>query len=580
MNELVFGTLATPELRLAYARQRQQGVSHHNQRQPWVPEPGERPMLKVTIEEKVAIEKVVCHITEPEKRTVLLDRVDTNWDLFNWTYYQTWQGQLPAYDEGRVVRYHILAHPADGSPPIPADNGQNFSYLVREISPPDWSYEAVIYQVFPDRFAVGHDQQWRDTDDLTAIHGGTLAGIIEKLDYIADLGFNCIWLNPFFPDTTHHGYHATDYFAVNPRLGNMDDLRRLLNEAHGRGIRIILDFVANHWGSGHFSFQHARQHEDSPYHNWYHWDQWPDEYETFFGVKDLPTINVDHPEARAYLLKAAHFWLTEFDFDGYRLDYAYGPSHDFWADFFATVKVANPDAWVFGEVVETPNKQLSYLGYFDGCLDFMLLQIMRHTFAQRRRTLVEFDSFLTQHERFFPPNFSQPCFLDNHDMNRFIWLADGDSRILKVAATCQFTLPGQPIVYYGTEVGISQDLSIQPPDNGGMEQARKRMVWSEEGQDRELHAFYKRLIAFRRDNPVLVYGQRCTLYVSDETKTYVYSRYDETTRLIIFLSLSDKEEKVLIADQLFTLPPYAALIWNQDNNCLYNIANGDITETT
>ena len=218
---------------------------------------------------------------------------------------------LAAAADGTLVRYQILAYPADGGEPIPADDGATFSYLVGDPAQPEWAREAIVYQVFPDRFYPGNGRAWNQTNDLNDIYGGTLRGIIEKLDYIADLGFNAIWLNPFFPDDTHHGYHATDYFAVNPRLGTLDDIRELVAAAHERGIRLLLDFVANHWSSEHATFRAAQADRNSEYHDWYTWYDWPHEYKTFFGVKELPQINLEHRPAREHMLKAARYWLAE-----------------------------------------------------------------------------------------------------------------------------------------------------------------------------------------------------------------------------------------------------------------------------
>src|SRR5690606_20496691 len=144
---------------------------------------------------------------------------------------------------------------------------------------------------------------WNAASRLSDIYGGTLRGVIDHLDYIAGMGFTAIWLNPFFPDDTHHGYHATDYFTVNPRLGTIDDMRELVDKAHERGIRLLLDFVANHWGSKHGSFQEARGNRLSPYYDWYYWKNWPEEYVAYFNVPDLPELNVNHPAVRDHLLR-------------------------------------------------------------------------------------------------------------------------------------------------------------------------------------------------------------------------------------------------------------------------------------
>jgi len=455
------------------------------------------------------------------------------------------------------VRYKIRAQLRDGRPLLDADGGAIFSYLVGDPDPPDWTAGAIIYQIFPDRFCPDEGQQWRQTDNLEDACGGTLKGVVNNLAYIADLGFNCIWLTPFFPDHTYHGYHATDYFSVNPRLGDEEDIRQLVRQAHERGIRLILDFVANHWGSRHFTFQEALKDQDSQYHNWYHWNRWPDDYETFFKVRDLPQINVDYPPAREYLLSAAHYWLTEFDFDGFRLDYALGPSHDFWTDFRAAIRQVKPEAWIFGEVVETPQRQLSYWGRLHGCLDFVLQQALRELFVFGGMNLSQFDAFLEKHEAFFPPAYSRPSFLDNHDVNRFLWLADGDKRKLKLAALCQFTLGGPPIVYYGTEVGLSQHRDMRQPDGRHhMAEARLPMVWGDD-QDADLLAYYRWLIHFRRQHPVLWHGLRRTVHLDVANGTYAYERIDEHEIVTVCLNLSEEYRSVMVTGHSFHLAPWS-----------------------
>jgi glycosidase len=572
MKEFVFGSLSTIEQRVAYMRERRQGVKHHNRLSPRAPRPYDTPMLAATVQLDVPIARVECVVVEPGTprsgfgaAVFPLHRTDTKWDLLNWSYLETWQTTLPAEPEGTLVRYYIQAYPADGSAPILADDGEMFSYLVGGANAPDWVAGTVMYQIFPDRFYAGDGRTWNPTQSLNDIYGGNLRGIIQKLDYVAEMGFNAIWLNPFFPDDhTHHGYHATDYFNVNPRLGSLEDIQELVAEAHRRGIRLVLDFVANHWSNQHESFQEAIKDPTSRFYEWYHWLDYPHDYETFFGVMALPQVNVNNPEVRQYLLDSARFWLGEVGFDGLRCDYALGPSHDFWTELRAVVKQIKPDAWLFGEVVESPATILSYEGRFDGCLDFPLMQAMRDTFALGRMSLSAFDTFLHQHEHYFPRSYILPTFLDNHDMNRFSWLAGDDKRKLKLAALCQFTLSGPPVVYNGSEVGVRQKLGLWEEDSEGMAECRRPMLWGNT-QDAELREFYRRLIMLRREHPVLWHGRRQTIYLDETTKTYAYARFDEDETIFVALNLSEEEREVTAVHNhlthTFTLPPWGGDVY-------------------
>jgi glycosidase len=342
----------------------------------------------------------------------------------------------------------------------------------------------------------------------------------------------------------------------------MDDMRELVDKCRERGIRLLLDFVANHWGSKHATFQAALADRHSPYYDWYFWKNWPGEYTAYFDVPDLPKLNVDHPAVRDHLLRSIGFWLGDVGFDGLRLDHADGPSYDFWTDARAVARSVRPDAWMFGELIRPPDQQLSYAGLFDGTLDFLLCQAMRRTFAAGDMTLAGFDAFLNRHESYFPPQaaFSRPSFLDNHDMNRFLWQADGDKKKLKLAALTQFTLAGAPIVYNGTEVGVTQERAIHAPDSQGMEECRQPMLWGE-AQDSDLSSYFWYLSHLRRNHSALWRGGRETLHLDSAAQTYAYVRDDGHEAAIVGLNLSGEERAFTVpyvpraASATFTLPP-------------------------
>ncbi len=562
MSETIFGRMNNEAFRAEYARQLAQGVRHKRQLFPGSPAPDQAPLVTVQVGQGLPVDEVVCLITEPEPAVVPLRRERVEWNLPAWSYIDIWQGLLPAFDEGTTVRYQIRAHDRDSGESYWADDGAVYSYWVGDSGPPAWALPAIVYQIFPDRFYPGDGRGWNPVEHINDIYGGTLRGVIDKLDYIAGMGFTVIWMNPFFPDDTHHGYHATDYFTVNPRLGTMDDIRELVDKAHQRGIRLLLDFVGNHWGSKHATFQDARTNPDSPYRDWYYWNNWPEEYETYFNVADLPKVNVDHPAAREYMLRSVAFWLGDVGFDGLRLDHADGPSMDFWTDVRAVARSVRPDAWMIGEAVRPPEVQLSFSGLFDGNLDFLLTQALRETFAAGTWSMAEFDSFLTRHEAYFPTTWSRPSFLDNHDMDRFLWRAGNDKRRLKLAALCQFTLGGAPIVYNGTESGVIQQLGMGDEGSRGMAENRVACVWDAD-QDTDLRDYFWYLIHMRRDHPALWRGTRRTVHLNAAEGTYAYVREDGRETVIVGLNASDETRTFSVLDQLrnqrhtFTLPPWS-----------------------
>lgn len=270
-----------------------------------------------------------------------------------------------------------------------------------------------------------------------------------------------------------------------------------------------MDFVANHVSSRHPAFVRARDDPSCPERAWFSFGD-DGRYRSFFGVDAMPRLDTDASEVARYLTESAVHRL-ERGVDGFRLDYANGPSHAFWSAFRAATRAAHPTSALLGEIVETAALQRSYRGRLDGSLDFLLMQQMRAFFAADTVGARSFASFLDRHLTFFADDFVLPSFLDNHDLNRFLWLSRGDTDRLKLAALCQFTLPHPPMVYYGTEVGLNQNRDVQHPDGSRrLEESRLPMIWGE-AQDRGRHGFYLVLIAIRRRLPALWRGRRSVL---------------------------------------------------------------------
>ena len=263
----------------------------------------------------------------------------------------------------------------------------------------------------------------------------------------------------------------------------------------------------------------------------------------------MPKLNLRHgSSARTYLLDTARFWLEQ-GVDGYRLDHADGPAHDFWADFRRTCQQTNPDCWLFGEVVKPPPVQRAFYGNLHGQLDFALALALRETFALGNWNLAQLDAFLAAHDSYFPPGFSRPSFLDNHDMNRFLFLAGNDTNRLKLAALLLFTLPGPPILYYGTETGLSQHTSIR--DGLGFDEARLPMKWDTE-QDSNLIEYFRTLIRLRETHPTLAEGVRRTLILDPDEGLYAYT--PDPDRILIAFNTSPEPRTLTVP---ITLPETA-----------------------
>ena len=555
MKDFIFGTLATEELRLKHVRTLRAGVSHSHARFPRDPLPGQEITLELSVGPDHPCEQAWVYWTNDGSEPAGKSGVTTNghalsmqtsgveWDTVLWGYIRRYRAIIPGQTPGTVIRYFLTGITTSGTE-IHADNGTLYACFIADDPTPDWTQNAIVYQIFVDRFYPGTARRWLSPQTPAGFYGGTLRGILDKLDYLSDLGVNVLWLTPIFPSPSHHGYDATDLFDIEPRLGTKRDLRNLLDESHQRNMRIILDLVPNHVSNLHPTFQSAISDKESPYHNWYTFTNWPEKYRSFFDVPDLPQLNLREPSARQHMLDAVAFWL-DFGVDGYRVDYAIGPAPDFWADFRKVTRQVKSDCWTFGEVVEPPDSQLNFAGGLDGCLDFNLMEAFRNTFAYSEWNAEAFASFLTRHEAFFPEGFSRPSFLDNHDMNRFLWAAQGDLRRLRLAALCQFTLPGPPVIYYGTEVGLSQARDVRQDGRGLPEESRLPMLWGGD-QETDLLEYYRRLILLRRDISALKTG-RIQIVEADRNRL-TFTRGDNK-ELLVVLNLSTKKQKVDTFDQ-------------------------------
>jgi cyclomaltodextrinase len=282
---------------------------------------------------------------------------------------------------------------------------------------------------------------------------------------------------------------------------------------------VIADFVPNHCSKEHPYFKEAQHNKDSPYRDWFYFTRWPEEYLCFLSVKDLPKLNLDNPPTRDHILHAADYWFSQ-GFDGFRLDHVIGPSHQFWRIFTKKIHAQYPnvvligEAWMMGikahelPTLRVPHKFLKwlsgaasdslfteYIGLLDGVLDFKVQKLIKRystdtTFSQEMLTKA-----LNHHYAHFPETYSLPTFLDNHDMDRFFFTCRNDKEKLKTAASIQFSLPHSPIIYYGTETGMTQTTSLWNTQKIGDLLARQPMNW--DSQDKELLSFYKQLIQKR-----------------------------------------------------------------------------------
>lgn len=383
------------------------------------------------------------------------------------------------------------------------------------------SKTSVIYQIFIDRFA-GYDPKSDDTKPEWC--GGNLRGIKDKLPYLVDLGVDTVWLTPFFKTADYHGYSTVDFFEVDPHFGTLQDLQELANLIHKLGMRLIIDFTANHTSDQHPYFLEALHNPKSQYRSWYYFDD-KNDYRTFLNFKSLPKLNLSFPAARDHVTESAVYWITQLKADGLRLDHAVGPNKKFWRYFVKQCKQANPDIATIGEVgffgvhyslIKTfemegmrwlywwnklTRQQMSstalkpFVKLFDGCLDFTFLKILQQ-FGQGKLTGQQVRTTLDRHYRQFPKSFILPAFLSNQDKNRFMFMAGQNYETYKKGVEILFEVDQPKIIYYGDEVGMTHGSEVVPNSGwAGDLPARRKMNWEPNEQGLELREFYKELIA-------------------------------------------------------------------------------------
>jgi len=387
----------------------------------------------------------------------------------------------------------------------------------------DWFKHAIIYHILIDRFAGFTSTKAWDTPEFL---GGNLQGIIDALPYLKDLGVNTLWISPFYKTSAYHGYHITDFYDCDPRFGSKDDLKQLISSVHDHHMHIIADFVPNHCSRHHPHFQQAQQDKSSPYNDWFFFTHWPRNYLCFLSVRDLPKLNLLNQETQDHIIKAALYWLS-YGLDGFRLDHVIGPPHKFWQHFRQQVKHQYPNAVLIGEAwmqgirhheLNTINLRWKHLKWLlgsssesllkeyrhelDGVLDFRVQEILRDNIARYtngKHVERVFEKLRSRYHA-YEPGYYLPTFLDNHDMDRFLFECKGNIDKLKQAVTLQFLLPQPPIIYYGTEIGMSQQRSLWTMKTHGDLQARQPMQWHH--QNKELLDFYKKLIKERKNRDI------------------------------------------------------------------------------
>ena len=457
---------------------------------------------------------------------------------------------------------------------------------------PTWFGEGMTYQIFPDRFCrsripdpaglVGGrtvHQDWADEpvyrpDEHGEIRnrdffGGDFQGVISKLDELKELGVETLYFNPIFEAAENHRYGTADYDRIDPMLGCNEDFSRLCDEAHKRGMRVMLDGVFNHTGfvsryfngDGFYPDVGACQSWDSPYRSWFQFIRWPDQYESWWGIYSLPAVNESDPSYRRFIFgdedSVVRRWLRA-GADGWRLDVADELPDDFVAGIHAAARAEKPSAVVIGEVWEDGSTKVAYGvrrkhilgGHCDGLMNYPLRSAILSYFSGGKAE--DFVSGMETIRENYPPFafYSAMNSLGTHDTPRILTLlgAGGERRNqsrdwranfrlegdalrlakerLRAAALLLFCFPGSPTVYYGDEAGME---GFEDPFN------RRTYPWGHE--DQELLAWFKQLGALRKTHPAL---RRGTIrYVAADGPLLAFARADDGEEILCVCNAGD-----------------------------------------
>ena len=474
------------------------------------------------------------------------------------------------------------------------ERGNSFRLLVYETSydTPHWFYGGIMYHVFLDRFYRGRgkatlhagatlDEDWehgipefpeKPGDELAnnRFFGGNLWGVIEKLDYLASLSVTTLYLSPIFDAASNHRYDTGDYETVDSLLGGDEAFAALLNEAHKRGMKVILDGVFNHTGDdsryfnrkGRYPALGAYQSEDSPYRSWYRFGSTSDDYECWWGIPILPRLNHENENCRHYFTGKdgiASRWLR-FGADGWRLDVADELSDEFLDELRVSVKGATKgQGLIIGEVWENAADKISYgqrRRYLQGKqLDSVMNYPLRAAILEllRSKDAHAFCNLVRDLYASYPPQTLNALMnlLSTHDTPRILTLlgdesgGDGLSNaqkavtklspevrakaqiLLKIGATLQFTLFGVPSIYYGDEAGM---------EGYGDPFCRFPYPWDRE--DTNLLAFYRELGRVRVSHTAFADGT--FLVLSESENAFFFTRKNKNEELLIGVNLGTK----------------------------------------
>ena len=450
----------------------------------------------------------------------------------------------------------------------------------------------VLYLIMPDRFANGDksndvvaslQDKRMDRSKPDARHGGDLVGITQHMDYLTDLGITAVWLNPVqendMKETSYHGYAITDYYKVDERLGSNADFVELVDEAHQRGLKVVMDMIFNHCGSEHIFFK------DKPTHDWFNFqdnftqtsyktipqfdpyasDVDKDLAEKGWFVEVMPDLNQRNRHVAKYLTQNSIWWIEYAGIDGIRQDTHPYADFDFMANWCQDVRAEYADFTIVGETWLNSNVGISFWqenspvaypknSHLPVAMDFPLMTIMNQVFDEETgdwsQGLSRIYEYLAEDVVYANPN-NLLVFLDNHDTSRFNTNKEeaADFNRFRQAMAFLLTTRGIPQLYYGTEILMYADKK----DGDGALRADFPGGWVEDSVDafhaqgrtkeqNQAFSYLQKLLKWRKGSKAVTHGQ--FKHFAPRDQVYVYKRYTSDEQVLVFLNGSDREKEV------------------------------------
>lgn len=419
---------------------------------------------------------------------------------------------------------------------------------------PSWIHDAIFYEIFVERFQNGNIANsppgrcnWEEAPTPKSFFGGDLQGIINQLDYLSELGINAVYLTPIFKSPSNHKYDIVDYYEIDPYFGSKEILKELVDKAHERGIRIVLDAVFNHCSEKFPPFVDAvAKGKDSIYFDWFFIDgdtvkKDPPNYRMFGFVPYMPKLNTNNPKVKEYLLNAVRYWTSEIGIDGWRLDVSDEIDHEFWREFRKVVKAINPEAIIIGE--NWHNAYPWLMGdQFDSIMNYSVTRLCVDYFAKGKLSPVSFEQRLSTYLMRYSDQVNEAMLnlLDSHDTERFLYSAGEDKKALKNAAAFLFAYKGMPCTYYGTEIGMTGNY-----DPG----CRKTFDWNRKNWDQDLYEYYRKLIKIRNTQEALKKG-RIEFLSTDHV--FVMKRIYGKEHINIVINTTKEDQELAVYEPGFT----------------------------